>query len=182
MEDPIKKSGMTRRSPAKLYVILAREAPVGVIFRRSPTRQAQLIKWHTADDRFEYGQWFKGRIYERRCDLSPSGNKLVYFAGNHKPPYWTWTAVSTPPYLTALALWPAGDTWDGGGLFKTETTLHLNCSEALAEGFTLSKHVRIEPLERSKAPGEPAIASVAHRRLLRDGWNLIQHQGRTIGN
>ena len=173
---------MITHTPARLFAILAREAPVGVVFRRGPTGQVLLIRWDTARDTFECGQWFKGRIYERRCDLSPSGSKLIYFAGNHKPPYRTWTAVSTPPYLTALALWPAGDTWGGGGLFKTETTICLNGSEALAEGFTLPTHVRIEPLERAGAAGEPAIASIAHRRLLRDGWRLVQHQGRTIWN
>ena len=55
--------------PARLFVILAREAPVGVIFRRGPAGQTLLIKWDTAHDTFEYGQWLKGRIYERRCDL-----------------------------------------------------------------------------------------------------------------
>ncbi len=38
--------------PCRLSVILAREAPVGVIFRRGPAK------------------WFHGRIYERRSDLS----------------------------------------------------------------------------------------------------------------
>ena len=29
----------------------------------------------------------------------------------------TWTAVSTPPYFSALAIWPAIGSWTGGGLF-----------------------------------------------------------------
>ena len=63
----------------QLFVILARRAPVGLIFRRGPADWTQLIRWDTAADRFDDGQWFKGRIYERRCDISPSGDKLVYF-------------------------------------------------------------------------------------------------------
>ena len=57
------------------------------------------------------GQWFKGRIYEKRCDLSPDGTKLIYFAQKintrtlNDPKYsYAWTAISRPPYLTALAL------------------------------------------------------------------------------
>ncbi len=65
-----------RQAPrhAALYAILARDARTGVVFRRGPSRQVQLIRWDLRDDTFEHGQWFKGRIYERRCDLSPSAN------------------------------------------------------------------------------------------------------------
>lgn len=90
--------------PCRLYAILARSAPVGVIFRRGPTKWVQLIKWDTATDSVEPGQWFHGRIYERRCDLSPDGSKLIYFASklNRKTlddsEYtYAWTAISKPP-------------------------------------------------------------------------------------
>src|SRR6516162_6940589 len=102
---------------ANLFVILARNAPCGVIFRRGPSKQVLVIKWSLRNDTFEGGQWLKGRIYERRCDLSPSGEKLIYFAGNYRSKNGplTWTAVSRTPYLTALAMWPKGDAWGGGG-------------------------------------------------------------------
>src|SRR5262249_25498999 len=51
----------------------------------------------------------QGRIYERRCDLTPAGDRLVYFAASFRQPLHSWTAISRPPYLTALALWPKGD-------------------------------------------------------------------------
>lgn len=60
----------------RLFVILARSSPTGVIFRRGPTKWVQLIKWNTDDDSFEAGQWFHGRIYEHRCDMSPDGSKV----------------------------------------------------------------------------------------------------------
>ena len=110
----------------RLFAILARDARVGAIFRRGPSNQVLLIKWNLEDDSFEPGQWFKGRIYERRCDLSPSGRRLIYFAANHKKPYYAWTAVSRPPYLTALALWAKGDCWGGGGQFERENSILLN--------------------------------------------------------
>lgn len=59
--------------PCRLHVLLARRAPVAVIFRRGPTKWVQIIRWDTEKDIFEAGQWFHGRIYEGRSDLSPSG-------------------------------------------------------------------------------------------------------------
>lgn len=102
----------------------------------------QLIRWDTLNDIFEYGQWFHGRIYENCSDLSPDGSLFVYFTakynrrlfGEEHPPaenglvsYYTtnWTAVSRPPWLTALALWPEGDSYGGGGFFRDNRTLDL---------------------------------------------------------
>ena len=151
-----------------LFAILARKAPRAVIFRRGPSRQVRLISWNLEDDSFEGGQWLKGRIYERRADLSPSGRFLVYFAGDQKPPHWTWTAVSRPPYLTALAFWPKGDTWGGGGLFKTEYRLHLDnhCAPTEAKG----------PLQLSVFDGATGVEEherVWGARLRRDGWRRL---------
>lgn len=116
----------TTSSPARIFALLARQEPVGVIFRRGPSKQVMLIKWNTRKDTFEYGQWLKGRVYERRCDLSPNGKLLIYFAASMKPPLCSWTAVSKPPYFTALALWPKGDCWNGGGWFLDNTRIRLN--------------------------------------------------------
>lgn len=105
-----------QKPPPRLYCVFARDAPIAAIFRRGPSRHVQLIKWRTDEDTFEPGQWLKGRIYDRRADLSPDGQLLVYFAADHKylkgPA--TWTAVSKIPYLTALAFFPKGDCWAGG--------------------------------------------------------------------
>lgn len=114
------------RTPARLFTLLARDAPVGVIFRRGPSRWTQLIHWDTANDIFTAGQWFKGQIYPRKSDLSPNGSLLIYFAHkpfNHRanPTYGDqWTAISKPPYFTALALWQfRGSITDGGGGYFT---------------------------------------------------------------
>ncbi|MBI1276838.1 MAG: hypothetical protein GC179_01790 [Anaerolineaceae bacterium] len=121
----------TPPAPARLHVVLAREAPVGVILRRGPSRWVQMIKWDTATDTFEQGQWFKGRVYENKCDLSPDGELFVYFvfkgnshhsSGEH---LYTWTAISKPPYFTAIALWKEYGTWGGGGHFLDNKTVRI---------------------------------------------------------
>ena len=59
--------------PARVHVILARNADYGIIIRRGPSKTVCTIGWDRKRDRFEVGQWMRGRIYERRCDLSPDG-------------------------------------------------------------------------------------------------------------
>lgn len=108
-----------------LGVLLAARSRVAVIYRRGPSRQTCLIRWDRADDTFEVGQWFKGSIYPDRSALAPDGAHLLTFMGSFRPPFLTWTALSRPPYFTALALWPKGDTWGGGGLFVSERTFVL---------------------------------------------------------
>jgi len=169
-------------SNPSLFVIKARRSRSAVIFRRGPSKQVLLLKWNLQDDTFESGQWFKGRIYERRCDLSPDGDKLIYFAANYRtfrgPP--TWTAVSRPPYLKALAMWPKGDAWGGGGLFEDDHTIQLNHQEGddeLAKGFALGKGIRVKPFGEFTGSGEDD--PLYHTRLIRDGWVLKQQAERT---
>ncbi len=169
-----------RKSAVRLYAILARRAPVGVVFRRGPSKRVLLVHWRTDADEFAEGQWLKGRVYERRCDLSPSGKRLVYFAADYRKPYQTWTAVSRPPYLTAVALWPKGDAWGGGGLFAREDELLLNHrvdETDLAEGFSLPRHVKVRPLGEYAGRGEDS--PIVDARLARDGWRRVQ-EGRAV--
>jgi hypothetical protein len=164
---------------SSLFAIVARRARVAVIFRRGPSKQVLLIKWHLDTDKLEYGQWLKGRIYERRCDLSPSGNLLIYFAASFKPPFYSWTAISKPPFLTALALWPKGDTWGGGGMFESETTVQLNhrpgLHDAMAPGFRLKKDMRVAPY--GSHPGGGEDFPIYHSLLRRNGWTFIAKRG-----
>lgn len=164
----------------RLYCLLAREAPLAAVFRRGPSKQVLLVLWRTDTDQFQEGQWLKGRIYERRCDLSPSGQRLIYFAADYKKPYFSWTAVSKPPFLTALALWPKGDGWGGGGLFEKEHKILLNHRAAemrLAEGFNLPRDLQITPFGERSGWGEDN--PIFDTRLSRDGWRLMK-EGKAI--
>ena len=72
--------------PARLHVILAREAPKAVVFRRGPSNRVCTIGWDLETDTFTMGQWLKGRIYEYRSDLSPNGELMIYFATDFRRP------------------------------------------------------------------------------------------------
>lgn len=166
----------------RLYVVLARDGRSAVIFRRGPSKQVCLIRWRLDNDTLEVGQWFKGRIYERRSDLSPNGDLLVYFAARHTGSPATWTAVSRPPYLTALALWEGFGAWGGGGLFRSRKRLglnHIGPRRALHRGFTLPNDFVVEPVADWAGRGEDF--PIEHARMERDGWQMVA-QGKWSDN
>ena len=161
----------------RLFAILARKARRACVFRRGPSKQVLLLSWDTGRDVFEEGQWLKGHIYERRCDLSPSGSHLIYFAANWKRPYMSWTAISKPPWLKAIALWKKGDAWGGGGLFADETHVRLNHwlrdeNDVAPTQGALPKKVRVTALGERWGRGEDF--PVWGLRLARDGWRHVQ--------
>jgi hypothetical protein len=163
-------------SSVRLYAILARKSPEVVVFRRGPSNSVLLIQWNTANDTFKYGQWLRGRIYERRCDLSPDGALLLYFAGKYKEPLRSWSAISRPPYLKALALWPKGDGWGGGGHFKSPNKIELSHRDgemALEEGFSIPHWLKVRQF--GDRPGWGEDNPVWSERLKRDDWKLISY-------
>jgi hypothetical protein len=165
--------------PARLAWLEARDAPIAVVFRRGPSRWVELVSWDLEHDVFERGAWFHGRIYERRCDLSPDGTKLLYFARKYGEPKTieggyteSWTAISRPPWLTALALWPKGDSWHGGGAFLDDRRVLLNHRPEYARPHPnhLPVGLTVEPDPGARGEDDPLFS----RRLERDGWMCIE--------
>jgi hypothetical protein len=159
--------------PCRLYVILAREANVGVIFRRGPSKHTQIIRWDTATDTFTHGKWFKGRLFWEHSDLSPDGTLMIYSAQNmsahaRASAYGSnWTAISKPPYLWALALWPSHSGWVGGGLFRSNRDVWLDqvTSEPHPEHVPVGLNISNDP--------ERGIDPLLWYRVARDGWEHI---------
>lgn len=159
--------------PCRLSVYLARDARVAAILRRGPSEWAQLALWDRDGDRVEPGQWFHGRVYERRCDLSPDGRLFVYFAAKHgrrSDPDdigEAWTALSRPPYFTALTLWTNLGSWYGGGVFESDRKLLLDAT------CSLTPHPKFKP-SKVKVGICPWETAPWEQRLLRDGWRLVE--------
>lgn len=163
--------------PPRLHVLLAREAKTGLVIRRGPSKRVCTIGWDRENDRFTIGQWLNGRIYERRCDLSPDGKHLIYFAMNGRwsgPVKGSWSAISKTPYLKALALFPKGDCWHGGGLFLSDRDYWLN------DGYGHETRRDVSGLKRTQEypwhehyGGE--CLGVYYIRLQRDGWKLQEY-------
>lgn len=196
-------------------VLFAASAPVGVVLRRGPRTHWQLLHWNTHSDTFTAGQWMKGLV--KICDLSPDGEKLIYWAAQYHssarwqrpqghqpglgpfdpivstknvlrrmqarhpkrklPRYLTgmppgrspprdnqgvWTAVSTPPYFSALAIWPCFGHWTGGGFFAGPREIILyepDCGLTPIQNAPLPSTLTISPWSRIKDVDiRPAIA------------------------
>jgi hypothetical protein len=164
--------------PARLHVLLARDSKVGLVIRRGPSKSVCTVLWDRKRDKFTLGQWMRGRIYERRCDLSPDGKYLIYFAMNGRWESETkgaWTAISQTPYLKALSLFAKGDCWHGGGLFLSKDEFWLNDGSGHVQ---LKGHSNL----RRNVNGHPPdyfggeCLTVYFNRLQRDGW-VMSDQG-----
>jgi hypothetical protein len=124
---------MTPSTP-KSQVLLASKAPVAVIFYRKSRLTTYCLQLDYEKrksgyrDKLNKGSRFYGRIFPERCDLSRDGSLMIYFAmrgkrtmGRSDPA--TWTALCTPPWLTAHLFYPNGSTWGGGGVFLRDRRL-----------------------------------------------------------
>ena len=171
----------------RMWALFASGADKAVILRRGPRTHYQLIDWDLRRDVFKPGQWMRGHVW--LCDLSPSGDRLLYWAHQYAPsahwrralaelqrratrespydpqttetrnrspkrrqtrrkvprymretgkppaePRWgsavrrnegVWTAISRPPFFSALAIWPSFGHWTGGGMFLSENEIVL---------------------------------------------------------
>jgi hypothetical protein len=170
--------------PARLHVLLAREAKIGLVIRRGPSKSVCTVLWNRERDTFKLGQWMRGRIYERRCDLSADGMHFLYFAMNGRGQSETkgsWTAISRVPFLKAVSLYAKGDCWHGGGLFLANTEFWLN------DGYGHTELRAASELRRNAAY-HPAgyfggeCLTVYYNRLQRDGWMMCdkEYQGATL--
>jgi hypothetical protein len=165
-------------APCRLVVYFAREAPIGVVLRRGPSAWARLSVWHTDTDAFKHGQWFRGRVYERRCDVSPDGALFVYFArkSTNRPPRDSWVAISRPPFFTALALWFIGTTYCAGGFFPDRRSV-WGVGPAPPDQGELPRWLTHAADPRYiDGTNEWSDRTVYINRLLRDGWEPVPRE------
>lgn len=170
--------------PARLHVLLASRAPVGLVIRRGPAKQVATLLWDRKRDEFKLGQWLKGKIYERRSDLSPDGKLFLYFAMNgewHREAKGSWTAISHAPYLRASTLFPWGNSWYGGGLWTGRSTYWLNTgwNQPSRHDNKVAKQ-DTENIYPNAFGGE--CPGVYYHRLIRDGWTLANANGSKLSS
>jgi hypothetical protein len=166
-------------SKARLHVLLACEAPLAVVIRRGPAKRVGVFGWNRATGAITPGQWLVGRIYERRCDLSPDGRHLIYFAMNGK---WqdsvskgSWTAISRAPWLKAVAFYPWGDCWVGGGLFLDNRRYWLNGGGGPGPTGWEAPEIKRVADYWPEGYGNSECLGVYFPRLMRDGWERLNY-------
>ena len=115
----------------RLHIEFAAGSSMAAILRRGPTEWTRLLLWDTATDELTAGSWFHGRIYEDSCSISPDGTLFSYLAAKHSGNFGeeacdSWTAISKPPWLTAIAFWPQIGTQGIGTEFVDDSTLIIS--------------------------------------------------------
>lgn len=170
-------------APCRLFVYLARGAPLAVVLRRGPSGWARLSVWHTDTDRFEHGQWIKGRVYERRSDLSADGSLFAAFvrqSGRRNVGADSWIALSRPPYFTASAVWFVGGTYHTGAFFPSDDAVWIGFREDTPPDIgAVPPSLRVETpraIPYIDGTAEWPERTVHFNRLLRDGWRLLDRE------
>ena len=74
-----------RLKPAcRLYVLVAANAEVALVFRRGPSDWWHLLHWDLHRRILTPGAWFHGNLYPRRSDISPDGRLFGYFCAEDR--------------------------------------------------------------------------------------------------
>jgi hypothetical protein len=108
--------------------------------------------------------------------LSSDGSLLIYFASKYTrnsvlENKAVWTAISKPPYFTALKIWFQDTTYGGGGLFEDDNRVWLS-----VPGKDNPEVLRPEH------PSKPvrtifnnhSVTTPFYYRLERDGWTVTE--------
>lgn len=85
----------TKKTPARLHIILASKSEKAVIIRGYPSDKMSTILWDRKNNTFSSWESIK-RIYERLSDISP-GWEYFYYAWYNKNIQWE--AISKTPSI-----------------------------------------------------------------------------------
>jgi hypothetical protein len=121
--DKLSNEEMTESAAAcRLHVLLAKDADIGIVFRRGAAAWWHILKWDLAKLSLESGTWLRGSLYPTRSAVSNNGKVLAYFAMHGS---WdTYLALSKPPWLKALCAWKTIGTWTTGAYFENDRKLY----------------------------------------------------------
>lgn len=159
---------------ARVFFLKARSKNNAVIFRRGPTDWIQMIIWNLDKDIFELGQWINKKVPMRNCDVSPSGEYLIYYVDNFENGN-SRTVISKPPFWSALTAWEHGDSLfdTGGGLYVEEKSilLNLNNIQALEKyPYPIDLNISMFQTQKKYSLWKGHINLLHEHRLKMNGW------------
>lgn len=163
--------------PPRLHVLPAAGAPDAVVLRRGPSDWWRVLRSRLDTLEVQPGAWFSGRLYPRRCDVSPDGRLLGYFAWTPGEPPWDgYYAVSRVPWLRALAAWRVGSTWASGCEFHPDGAFAADIDPASPpdHGSFPGRRGRRTPFQTTE---RTAFVERDVSRELRNGWRLLPLAG-----
>jgi len=178
---------MSIRPEIRLYAILAKEAPVAVVFRRGPSKVFATLGWNLNDDSFFVGQWLKGVINVDASSLSPDGKFLLYEAATYRSGDWRkecYTAISYSPYLHALDFYLHNTVESSGGFFISDHVAYLPASQ---DGLRYPENRHLTKLNLLSSTDRWKLTEHSNRfghyfvhGLLNSGWSEHLNADRSI--
>ena len=158
---------MSDPSFPRLYILRASGARRAVVFAKHRQKAWSLHLWHLDTGRVETGGVFFGTLYPRRCDLSPDGRYLLYFAMKAPgDPDWPhqFSGLSRAPWLTCLLAWREAGTWTRGMVFSSRASgrPEIPARTALHQGAEVADRCpwNIEMIQPSQLAAERRIGFV----------------------
>lgn len=85
---------------------VAEPASIGVATIEYHELLGRLVMWDSDTDEYLGGQWAKHAVSDL-LDISPDGKYVAYFSAMEEVGQAAFLAISRPPYVTPLALWPS---------------------------------------------------------------------------
>ncbi len=112
----------------KIAGFIAEKKNIIVFIYRRTHKINYLIRmdYYKNNEKLKLGSRFFGRFYPSRCDISPDGRYFLYFVMGTEKKSYCWTAICTPPIITANFFLKHYDTWGGGGAFLNENKIFIN--------------------------------------------------------
>ena len=68
------------KAACRLQVLLAKNADIGIVFRRGPAAWWHILKWDRAKFSLGPGAWLKGTLYPTRSAVSHDGRVIACYA------------------------------------------------------------------------------------------------------
>jgi len=142
----------------------AERAPLCVIVRRGPSKYSQMILWHTDTDRFEPGQWVRGKVEQFTMTSDGKYAATEIWFGRSRLHSWEdldFSVVCRPPYFTALKVWIGAHPY----LRRSSTVL-------IAPGDVLVVRAGSESVHKMHAPNACPLETLelSDEELERTGW------------
>jgi hypothetical protein len=155
---------------SRVHLLAAKEAPVVVILQRKRAKLYHIITVDTEKHSVKEGSWFRGRLYEMKCDVSFDGEFMVYLAiGKGSGKFTSWSGVCRLPWLkTLVESETPGSNW-GGGYFADRNVLITNGWQTVSPPADLPFTLTSEPLTYFAAENR----GVLYDKFERDGFRRI---------
>jgi len=166
----------------RVHVLTAMESSTSLIIRRGPSKKMCTILWDREKNSFEAGDCIP-RIEERLSDISPDGKYFYYFGWTLKG---AWLAIAKTDSLRNMIFYRESgfrsrDVPSSHPEYVYELYKYFMENRPYGDSNPNNTFPRFKCVERKFEKEDWDICNITavyYRRLIRDGWMIVQHEGK----